>query len=141
MHLLIILNRNNPISAQEIEKYATAEIPDSVSHPRDRERVTTYMLHRPCGSINPEAPCCKKRNKCEHKFPKKYSDFDSFAELDGSPINRRRTPTFSDLRVTASGSDRYLRVPRTAAVVEGSQGWHRVAGRQWRLKQRTWRVA
>ena len=60
VHLLIILNRNNPISAQEIEKYATAEIPDSVSHPRDRERVTTYMLHRPCGSINPEAPCCKK---------------------------------------------------------------------------------
>ena len=92
VHLLIILNRNNPISAQEIKKYATAEIPDSVSHPRDRERVTTYMLHRPCGSINPEAPCCKKRNKCEHNFPKKYSDFDSFAELDGSPIYRRRTP-------------------------------------------------
>ena len=75
VHLLIILNRNNPISAQEIEKYATAEIPDSVSHPRDRERVTTYMLHRPCGSINPEAPCCKKRNKCEHNFPKNTQIF------------------------------------------------------------------
>ena len=45
VHLLIILNRNNPISAQEIEKYATAEIPDSFSHSRDRERITTYILH------------------------------------------------------------------------------------------------
>ena len=75
MHLLIILNRNNPISAQAIEKYANAEIPDSISHPGDTERITTYMLHGSCGSINQEAPSCKKRNKCKHNFPKNTQIF------------------------------------------------------------------
>ena len=51
------------------------------------------MLHRPCGDINPDAPCCNnKYNKCEHGFPKDYMPYSSFDDEDGSPSYRRRTP-------------------------------------------------
>ena len=94
VHVLCILKRENIISAQEIDKYAIAEIPDRNENPGDWRRVVKFMLHRPCGSVNPEAHCCKKKHgRCEHNFPKKYTDFSTFSEDDGSPVYRRRSPT------------------------------------------------
>ena len=93
VHILLILNRESGITAQEIEKYASAEIPDRNIQPGAWTKVTNYMLHRPCGNVNPEAPCCKKKNgQCKHNFPKQYSNIFSFSQHDGSPIYRRRMP-------------------------------------------------
>ena len=71
VHILAILDRTNNITADEIKKYATAEIPSKDDSSEDWKNVVSFMLHRPCGDINPDAPCCNnKYNKWEHGFRK-----------------------------------------------------------------------
>ena len=94
VHILSILDRDDRILAEEINKYSVAEIPDKDESPNDWKNVVSFMLHKPCGSENPDAPCCqKKKGQCDHNFPQEYCAVSSFSEPDGSPMYRRRTPS------------------------------------------------
>ena len=92
-HILAILNRVGLIHPDEIEKYTVAEIPNRILDLELWTQVTQKMIHNPCGSFNPESPCCKYNNgTCKHRYPKPYSSQSYFSEEDGSPIYRRRSP-------------------------------------------------
>ena len=100
IHILYILNRIDRILAEEINKYYVAEIPNKNESPEDWKIFISFMLHIPCGSVNPGPPCFqKKKGKCDHNFSQQYCAVSSFSEPDGSQIYRRRTPS----EVGASG--------------------------------------
>ncbi|KAH0735831.1 hypothetical protein KY285_011538 [Solanum tuberosum] len=66
----------------------TAEIPDMEVDPDGYNAVKNYMMHGPCGDLNPGCPCMKQ-GKCSKHFPKKFNNQTTF-DADGFPIYRRR---------------------------------------------------
>ena len=93
VHILAILDKASHMTDDEIDRYATAEIPNKEEHYDAWKDVVYFMLHKPCGDLNPDAPCCQnKYEACEHGFPKEYSLHSRFEDEDGSPVYRRRSP-------------------------------------------------
>ncbi|CAN1249081.1 ATP-dependent DNA helicase pif1 [Linum perenne] len=77
------------ITVKKIFGRTTApEIPDRYSDPKCYEAVTKFMIHGPCGSLNPTSSCTVE-GKCTKHFPKKYCSQTTFDE-DGFPRYRRR---------------------------------------------------
>ena len=66
----------------------TAEIPDMEVDPDGYKTLKNYMMHGPCGDLNPGCPCMKQ-GKCTKHFPKKFNNQTTF-DVDGFPIYRRR---------------------------------------------------
>ena len=49
----------------------------------DCHNVVTFMLHRPCREMDPEASCCQNKYElCKHGFPKDYAPENRFKEDD-----------------------------------------------------------
>ncbi|CAN1787491.1 ATP-dependent DNA helicase pif1 [Linum perenne] len=77
------------ITVKKIFGRTTApEIPDRYSDPKCYEVVTKFMIHGPCGSLNPTSSCTVE-GKCTKHFPKKYCSQTTIDE-DGFPRYRRR---------------------------------------------------
>ena len=53
--LLFIHNNDKHPTATEIDKIISAKIPDLNKEPLAYDAVKQYMVHGPCGSINPRA--------------------------------------------------------------------------------------
>ena len=77
-HLVYMFKGNGPHDQHEMDKWVWAQIPDeSIANGLLREKVLKYMIHKPCGHLNVNAPCmqldrstnCKKCNK---KFPQPF---------------------------------------------------------------------
>jgi len=80
---------DTPHCAEDYDRYVCAEIPPPKTR-KLRELVLQFMIHRPCGVHNPEAPCMKN-GKCIKFFPKKFCNKTREAE-DSYPEYRRRSP-------------------------------------------------
>ena len=88
-HMLFILADDCKINtAEKIDRFICAEIPDRNHEPELYETVIRTMIHGPCSDQNPNAPCMEN-NECIKKFPKQFSPH-TIAEVDGYPIYRRR---------------------------------------------------
>ena len=93
VHVLAILDRTSSMVEDKIDKYAKAEIPDKEVNTVDWKNVVTFMLHKPCGDLNPDTPCCQNRyGACESGFPEDSCERSHFAEENGSAVYRRRSP-------------------------------------------------
>ena len=87
-HILIILDsRDKPRTPAKIDEMVCAEIPSPTTDPELYETVTSFMLHGPCGTANPNAPCMQD-GKCGKGFPKAFCD-ETLPEVDGYPIYPR----------------------------------------------------
>ena len=51
----------------------TAEIPNMEVDPDDYKVVKNYMMHGPCGDLNPGCSCMKQ-GKCIKNFLKKFNN-------------------------------------------------------------------
>lgn len=71
VHLLAILQQY--VTPEWIDKVTWAIIPDKNKMPQLHKIVTASMLHGPCGSANPQAPCMIN-GACKAKFPKEFRD-------------------------------------------------------------------
>lgn len=76
MHLLVILDKRYKIkSAKNIDDFVCAEIPDNTKkNTKLRKIVQDWMIHKPCGELNPNAPCMVNKHgimQCRFSFPKK----------------------------------------------------------------------
>ena len=101
--LLIIADEDELHTDEDVDKVISAELPADPNEPglseeqrAQRERlqtiVATNMIHGPCGSLFPSAPCMKD-GKCEKGFPK---PFQAHSVLDSNctyATYRRRSPT------------------------------------------------
>jgi len=92
-HILIVLApEDKPRTPADIDSIICAEIPCQTTHAELYETVVTFMLHGPCGTANPNAPCMlngKHKGKCDKRYPKAFCD-ETLSEVDGYPIYRRR---------------------------------------------------
>ncbi|XP_021975391.1 uncharacterized protein LOC110870521 [Helianthus annuus] len=71
-HLLLWVDESNKITdATHVDKYISAEIPDPEMDPELHRIVTNFMIHGPCGTVKPNAPCMSL-GMCSKNFPKAY---------------------------------------------------------------------
>ena len=69
MHLLLILKHEYKLLSPDIiNSIISAEWPDPDMHPQLFEYVKRFMVHGPCGALNPNAPCMRD-GKCICGFP------------------------------------------------------------------------
>src|SRR5277367_1607241 len=105
-HILVTLSTKDKFtSADRIDEVICAEIPDETSSPRLRDIVTRCMMHGPCGTSNPKAPCMED-GKCKKSFPKKFQELTEH-NVDGYPKYRRRDGTTVQVR-GATMDNRYV---------------------------------
>ncbi|KAH0644169.1 hypothetical protein KY284_032053 [Solanum tuberosum] len=88
-HILLFLHPTlKSPSIDHINTMITAEIPDMEVDPDGYNAVKNYMMHGPCGDLNPGC-LCMKQGKCSKHFSKKFNNQTTF-DADGFLIYRRR---------------------------------------------------
>ena len=79
---------NREPSAAFVDQFISAELPDPNEDPLGFVLVQEFMMHGPCGDLDPKCPCMKD-GKCSKRFPKTFQEHTTF-DSDGFPIYRRR---------------------------------------------------
>ena len=88
-HILLILSPESKL--QSIDNYdsiVSAEIPDPELYPLAYETVANTMMHGPCGTLNPLAPCMEN-GVCQKYYPKNFQENTEESD-NGYPIYRKR---------------------------------------------------
>ncbi|POM72707.1 LOW QUALITY PROTEIN: Helitron helicase-like protein, partial [Phytophthora palmivora] len=91
IYLLIMRPEDKPVTAEDVDRLTSAELPDKETHPELYETAISNMLHGPCGQQNPNCPCMKN-GKCSKKFPKQFAEETIMAEDKYPTYRRRRRP-------------------------------------------------
>ncbi len=81
IHSLFILKTDSiPRTPADYDRIVSAVLPDASRHPAARQTVEKCMVHGPCGTLNPNAPCMKVPSGstegvkvCEKGYPKKFA--------------------------------------------------------------------
>ncbi|XP_071740513.1 uncharacterized protein [Rutidosis leptorrhynchoides] len=80
------------LTADDIDKCISAEIPDPTTDPCGYKVVTDLMMHGPCGLANLSAPCMEGEPlACSKNFPKLYNDATYFNNNGCAHYKRRRS--------------------------------------------------
>jgi hypothetical protein len=88
MHLLICLKEEYKLLTPEvIDTVISASWPDPVTQPQLFNAVRTFMVHGPCGALNPKSPCMRD-NKCIYGYPKAFQQH-TLMDHDGYPLYSR----------------------------------------------------
>jgi hypothetical protein len=88
-HILLILELSDkPLTPADIDSIVCAEIPSQTAYPELYDTVMSTMLHGPCGTAKPIAPCMED-GICRKGYPKDFSD-ETLPEVNGYPVYRRR---------------------------------------------------
>ncbi|XP_070044304.1 uncharacterized protein [Nicotiana tomentosiformis] len=106
-HILLFLHPTlKSPSTDHIDRIIAAEIPDLEVDPYGYNAVKNFMMHGPCGELNPHCPCMRQ-GKCTKYFPKKFNDRTTF-DSDGFPIYRRRNTGTQVKKNGANLDNRYV---------------------------------
>ena len=88
MHLLLFLKGEYKLlSPDVVDSIICAHWPDHTMQPHLFEAVKRFMVHGPCGVLNPHAPCMKDR-KCIHGYPKPFQEHMAM-DHEGYPLYAR----------------------------------------------------
>jgi hypothetical protein len=72
IHILIFLSPEARLkNAEDIDRVVSAQLPDPEQFPQLFQLVTKLMVHNPCGTENPNAPCMRD-GKCSKGYPKPF---------------------------------------------------------------------
>jgi Helitron helicase-like domain at N-terminus len=75
MHLLLFLKADYKlVSPDVVDSVISAQWPDPTMHPHLFEAVKKFMVHGPCGALDPHAPCMRD-GKCIHGYPKPFQQY------------------------------------------------------------------
>jgi hypothetical protein len=84
MHLLLfLLAAYKLLSPDAVDSIISACWPNPVTQPQLFQAVKKFMVHGPCGTLNPQAPCMKD-GKCIHGYPKAFQQHTTM-DHDGYP--------------------------------------------------------
>ncbi|XP_062190285.1 uncharacterized protein LOC133893304 [Phragmites australis] len=72
-HLIVWLDKDGPLTSDNIDKLISAQLPDPSIDPVGFEVVTSFMIHGPCSAANP-ACSCMIDGECSKHYPKEYCD-------------------------------------------------------------------
>lgn len=88
-HILLTLVENDEIvGINDIDRAVCAELPNNITHPKLREQVVKHMMHGPCCALKLNA-VCMRNGKCSKEFPKAFNEF-TRETVNGFPVYRRR---------------------------------------------------
>lgn len=88
-HIIIWLKeKDKHLTPEQIDRLISAEILDVTIDPKGYEACMKYMMHGPCGNLNPKCPCMKN-GTCTKNFPKQFVDSTTI-NSEGFAIYRRR---------------------------------------------------
>lgn len=88
-HILLILKKPHKLdTADDFDKFISAEIPDKKKYPHLYAVVLRHMIHGPCGLLN-KSNSCMRNGSCKDHYPRNYCNETVIAE-DGYPIYKRR---------------------------------------------------
>ncbi|XP_021719151.1 uncharacterized protein LOC110686855 isoform X2 [Chenopodium quinoa] len=111
-HFLLILQPQYKMKCPaDYDKFVCAEIPP-VNQPELRKIVLQHMMHGPCGKLNPECPCMRKKDNvssCKNGYPKQFTP-QTTTNKDGYPCYRR-TDTGEQVKVRGAYLDNRWVVP------------------------------
>ncbi|XP_021761012.1 uncharacterized protein LOC110725856 [Chenopodium quinoa] len=111
-HFLLILEQHHKMKCPaDYDKYVCAEI-SPVTQPELRKIVLRHMMHGPCGHLNPECPCMRKKDNvvsCKNGYPKQFTA-QTTTNKDGYPCYKR-TDTGEQLKVRNAQLDNRWVVP------------------------------
>ena len=98
-HIIITLAQEDKIvGVDSIDQVICAELPNSNTHPRLYQIVTKFMMHGPCGQLNPNCMCMQnEERKCSKSYPKEFLAH-TIDNVDGYPRYRRRQGDHIDSR-------------------------------------------
>lgn len=83
-HIIIILGDGYRIlTPEDVDSLISAKWPDPTTQKTLFETVSRCMVHGPCGSLNPNAPCME-RGRCTKFYPRSFNTRTSM-EDDGYP--------------------------------------------------------
>lgn len=83
-----VRHQDKPFTPQQVDKCISAELPDPNQDPRLFKAVSDFMIHGPCGVVNPDSKCMEN-GKCTKGFPKPFCEQTTMGD-DGFPRYRRR---------------------------------------------------
>ncbi|KAJ8909484.1 hypothetical protein NQ315_007932 [Exocentrus adspersus] len=108
-HIVITFIADDQIrSPEQVDAIVSAIIPDQRSQSELYELVAMYQVHRPCGSLDPTAPCTSG-GRCKKYFPKEYAPHTILgATADHRPKYKRP----NDGRVIRLGDGKIVRNTR-----------------------------
>ena len=78
-HILLLLA--NKLTVDDMDYIIQAQLPDKDIDPDLYDAVGNFMLHGPCGTANPYAPCMVN-GVCTKGFPKPFQE-ETFIQNDG----------------------------------------------------------
>ena len=88
-HILLFLHDNDKCpSAMDIDHIISVKIFDDKNDPITFEAVQQFMIHDPCGVVNPFSPCMMN-NKYTKYFLKKFNET-TIVDSNGFLVYRRR---------------------------------------------------
>jgi len=89
-HILVILRAaDKPRTPADVDRLVCAEVPDKAVNPRLYHLVETFMVHGPCGALDPTCPCMTELGQCSKHFPK-TPRCETELNVGGYPAYRRR---------------------------------------------------
>ena len=88
MHMIIILHPDHKLhTPEEVDSMMSAEFPNPEEDPELYALVKKYMVHGPCGALNPNSPCMEN-GRCSKNFPKPFREITTIS--DDSYVSYRR---------------------------------------------------
>jgi hypothetical protein len=88
MHPIIFLHHDSKLKTPEdIDSLLSAELPDPNTESELYHLVVKYVVHGPCGILNPNAPCMVD-GKCSKNFPKPFREHTTLSEDSYSCLKR-----------------------------------------------------
>lgn len=73
VHLILWLQKDKPLDAEQIDSFISAQLPNPSVDPTGHEVVSRFMIHGPCGALNPSSSCMAD-GKCTKFYPKDFLD-------------------------------------------------------------------
>jgi PIF1-like helicase/Helitron helicase-like domain at N-terminus len=88
-HILVTLHPDSKLrTPEDVDSLISAEFPDEDEQSELHASVMKYMVHGPCGDLNPNSPCMEN-GKCTKGYPKPFREFTTISD-DSYAVNRRR---------------------------------------------------
>lgn len=103
--LLWVKPSNTILTAEDVDKYISAELSDPAVDPYGYKVVSEMMIHGPCGLAKISATCMQDR-LCTKNFPKKYND--KTFDKDGYVHYQRRNTCIYTTKRTVKLDNSYI---------------------------------
>ena len=119
-HILVILRESDkPRTPGDVDRLVSSEVPDKSLDPHLHHLVETFMVHGPCGALDPTCPCMDELGQCSKRFPKASRE-ETEVNVGGYPAYRRRL-RFPPAGVPDAPCEQWL--PRSIGRGEQDSTW------------------